>query len=48
MHCLAGLDTPTSGRAFIGEQEIGGLDDSELTRLRRDRLGFVFQARCWP
>ena len=44
MHCLAGLDTPTSGRAFIGEQEIGGLDDSELTRLRRDRLGFVFQA----
>ena len=44
MHCMAGLDAPTSGRAFVGEQEIGGLDDSELTQLRRDRLGFVFQA----
>jgi len=44
MHCMAGLDAPTSGRAFIGEEEIGGLDDSELTQLRRDRLGFVFQA----
>jgi len=44
MHCIAGLDTPTSGRVFIGEQEITGLGDGELTRLRRDRLGFVFQA----
>jgi putative ABC transport system ATP-binding protein len=44
MHCMAGLDAPTSGRVFVGEQEIGGLDDSELTQLRRDRLGFVFQA----
>ncbi|HEX3691257.1 MAG TPA: ABC transporter ATP-binding protein [Solirubrobacteraceae bacterium] len=44
MHCLAGLDAPTSGRAFIGEEEIGTLDDSALTQLRRDRLGFVFQA----
>ena len=44
MHCLAGLDAPTSGQAFIGEQEIGTLGDSELTQLRRDRIGFVFQA----
>jgi putative ABC transport system ATP-binding protein len=44
MHCLAGLDAPTSGHAFIGEQEIGTLRDSELTQLRRDRIGFVFQA----
>jgi putative ABC transport system ATP-binding protein len=44
MHCMAGLDAPTSGRAFIGEEEIGTLGDSELTQLRRDRVGFVFQA----
>jgi putative ABC transport system ATP-binding protein len=44
MHCLAGLDAPTSGRAFIGQEEIGTLGDAELTELRRDRVGFVFQA----
>jgi putative ABC transport system ATP-binding protein len=44
MHCIAGLDTPTSGRVFIGDREITGLGDNELTKLRRDRLGFVFQA----
>ncbi len=44
MHCMAGLDTPTSGRAFIGDQEIGRLDDGGLTDLRRDRIGFVFQS----
>jgi putative ABC transport system ATP-binding protein len=44
MHCLAGLDVPTSGHAFIGAREIGTLGDSELTQLRRDRIGFVFQA----
>jgi putative ABC transport system ATP-binding protein len=44
MHCMAGLDKPTSGRAFVGEAEIGALDDGELTQLRRDRIGFVFQA----
>ncbi len=44
MHCMAGLDAPTSGHAFVGEQEIGTLGDSELTQLRRDRIGFVFQA----
>jgi len=37
MHCMAGLDVPTSGRTFIGDQEIGTLDDSGLTQMRRDR-----------
>jgi putative ABC transport system ATP-binding protein len=44
MHCMAGLDVPTSGRTFVGDQEIGGLDDADLTELRRDRIGFVFQS----
>jgi putative ABC transport system ATP-binding protein len=44
MHCMAGLDVPTSGRAFVGEQEIGRLDDAGLTDLRRGRIGFVFQS----
>jgi putative ABC transport system ATP-binding protein len=44
MHCMAGLDNPTSGRAFVGDQEIGLLDDAGLTQLRRDRIGFVFQS----
>ena len=44
MHCLAGLDTPTAGRAFVGDQEIERLDDAGLTELRRDRIGFVFQS----
>jgi putative ABC transport system ATP-binding protein len=44
MHCLAGLDTPTSGQVFLGDTELTGLSDNRLTRLRRDRIGFVFQA----
>ena len=44
MHCMAGLDTPTSGRTFVGDLEIGQLDDSGLTQMRRDRIGFVFQS----
>ncbi len=44
MHCMAGLDTPTSGQTFVGDQEIGLLDDAGLTQLRRDRIGFVFQS----
>ena len=44
MHCMAGLDTPTSGQTFVGDQEIGLLDDSGLTQMRRDRIGFVFQS----
>ena len=43
MHILAGLDRPTSGTVFIDGTEITGLDDGELTELRRDKLGFVFQ-----
>jgi putative ABC transport system ATP-binding protein len=44
MHCMAGLDTPTSGRTFVGDQEIGLMDDAALTQMRRDRIGFVFQS----
>ena len=44
MHCLAGLDTVTSGSARIGGTELSGLGDRALTRLRRDRVGFVFQS----
>ncbi len=44
MHVMAGLDAPTSGRAWLGGQEITGLSDAELTVLRRRRVGFVFQA----
>ncbi len=43
LHCLAGLDTLTFGRVCIGDTELGSLDDKRLTRLRRDRIGFVFQ-----
>ena len=44
MHCLAGLDTVTGGRIFLGGQEITQLKDRELTRVRRDQVGFVFQS----
>jgi putative ABC transport system ATP-binding protein len=44
MHCMAGLDTATSGSAFIGDVDLSSLDDKRLTRLRRDSLGFIFQA----
>nr|WP_274635903.1 ABC transporter ATP-binding protein [Microbacterium bovistercoris] len=44
MHIMAGLDAPTGGRAWIGDTEITGLDDLELTILRRRRVGFVFQS----
>lgn len=44
MHCMAALDAPTSGSATIGDTELGSLKDKALTRLRRDRIGFVFQA----
>jgi putative ABC transport system ATP-binding protein len=43
MHILAGLDRPTGGTVKIDEVEITGLDDADLTRLRRDKLGFIFQ-----
>jgi len=44
MHCMAGLDVPTSGHVYIGDDAIDSLDDSGLTKMRRDRLGFVFQS----
>ncbi len=44
MHCLAGLDTVTSGQVWVGDVELSRLTDRELTALRRDRVGFVFQA----
>ncbi|WP_425824674.1 ABC transporter ATP-binding protein [Streptomyces fractus] len=44
MHCVAGLDSFTSGSVRIGDVELAGLGDKELTRLRRDRIGFVFQS----
>jgi putative ABC transport system ATP-binding protein len=44
MHCLAGLDKPTSGTVVIDGVELGSLNDSELTKLRRDKVGFIFQA----
>jgi putative ABC transport system ATP-binding protein len=44
MHCIAGLDVPTSGHAFVGQRDISKLDDSALTELRRDHIGFVFQS----
>jgi putative ABC transport system ATP-binding protein len=44
MHCLAGLDVPTSGHTFIGELEVGKMSDVALTKLRRDRIGFIFQS----
>jgi putative ABC transport system ATP-binding protein len=43
MHILAGLDTPTAGTVLLDGEEITGLDDGELTKLRREKLGFVFQ-----
>ena len=44
MHVCAGLDDATSGTVFIGDTELTTLRDKELTRLRRDRVGFIFQA----
>src|SRR5437016_1013083 len=44
MHCAAGLDTLTSGRVFIGDTDLTTLDDKRLTLLRREKVGFVFQA----
>jgi len=44
MHCVAGLDTLTSGQVLIGDTDLSTLDDKRLTVLRRDRIGFIFQA----
>jgi putative ABC transport system ATP-binding protein len=44
LHCLAGLDRLTSGRVLIGNSDLGSLNDKAMTLLRRERIGFVFQA----
>ena len=44
MHCMAGLDSLTSGEVYIGDQALSSLSEDQLTLLRRDRIGFVFQA----
>jgi putative ABC transport system ATP-binding protein len=44
MHCCAALDSATSGEVYVGDTELSGLRDKELTRLRRDEVGFVFQS----
>ena len=44
MHCVAGLDTVTSGQVFIGDTDLSVLGDKELTQVRRDKVGFVFQS----
>jgi putative ABC transport system ATP-binding protein len=44
MHCCAALDSATSGEVYVGDTELSGLKDKELTRLRRDEIGFVFQS----
>src|SRR5262250_686223 len=44
LHCAAGLDTLTSGKAYIGDADLSTLNDQHLTILRRDHVGFVFQS----
>ncbi|MFD8330031.1 ABC transporter ATP-binding protein [Streptomyces lydicus] len=44
MHCMAGLDSISGGSARIGDTELASLNDKQLTRLRRDKIGFIFQA----
>jgi putative ABC transport system ATP-binding protein len=44
LHCLAGLDRPSTGQVLLGDVELSRLDEKSLTRVRRDRIGFVFQA----
>jgi putative ABC transport system ATP-binding protein len=44
MHCMAGLDSITSGQVFVGDVELSSLNDKQLTVLRRDHVGFIFQS----
>ncbi|MBZ6254192.1 ABC transporter ATP-binding protein [Streptomyces olivaceus] len=44
LHCIAGLDQPTTGRVFLGDTELSGLKEAQLTAVRRERIGYVFQA----
>ena len=43
LHCIAGLDTLTSGQVFLGDTELGSLSEKRLTQVRRDKIGFIFQ-----
>src|SRR3954468_6797864 len=43
LHCLAGLDRLSTGQAFIGDVDLGGLNEKKLTLLRREKVGFIFQ-----
>jgi putative ABC transport system ATP-binding protein len=43
LHCIAGLDTLTSGQVFLGDLELSSLNEKHLTQVRRDRIGFIFQ-----
>jgi putative ABC transport system ATP-binding protein len=44
LHCMAGLDRPTSGHTYVADLNVSSLDDKQLTQMRRDRIGFVFQS----
>jgi putative ABC transport system ATP-binding protein len=44
LHCIAGLDTLTSGQVFLGDVELSSLNEKHLTQIRRDKIGFVFQS----
>src|SRR4051794_2957268 len=44
LHCLAGLDRVTSGQVYLGDLEIATMHEKQLTKVRRDRIGFVFQS----
>src|SRR6478736_6706985 len=44
LHCLAGLDALTSGHVFLGDIDMSSLSEKELTKVRRDRIGFIFQS----
>ncbi|WP_035305753.1 ABC transporter ATP-binding protein [Actinokineospora inagensis] len=44
LHCAAGLDKPTSGRVLLGDTDLAAMNENALTRLRRERVGFIFQA----
>jgi putative ABC transport system ATP-binding protein len=44
LHCLAGLDKLTSGHVFLGDLDMSSMNDKELTKVRRDRIGFIFQS----
>src|SRR5438105_3885693 len=44
LHCLAGLDSLTAGHVYIGDVDLSALSDKQITKIRRDRLGFIFQS----